>query len=260
MKIALGLEYCGSRYSGWQRQSHSRSIQECVEQAITQVANHPVEVVCAGRTDAGVHASKQIIHFKTTAQRSPRSWALGISRYLPSDISALWAQPVNEDFHARFSATSRSYRYYLLQRPSPPAILHQQIAWRHQPLHLENMQTAADCLLGKHDFTSFRATGCQAKTALRTIFDLKLSRINACIVLQITADAFLYHMVRNIMGTLVAIGLGKHPPKWCREVLEARNRKLAGSTAPARGLYLYDVAYPTPYTFPAPSSPLGMPL
>lgn len=256
MKIALGLEYCGGGYSGWQRQSHSRSVQECVEQAISQVADHEVETICAGRTDAGVHAAKQVIHFETSSERPPIAWVRGANSHLPNGISVLWAQTVEEGFHARFSAVSRSYRYYILQQLTRPAILNGRVAWQSRPLHLENMRTAATCLLGEHDFTCFRAAGCQAKSARRMISELKLFRANACVVLHITANAFLYRMVRNIAGTLMDIGIGKHPPERCREALEARDRALAGATAPASGLYLYDIIYPN-YAFPAPISPLG---
>jgi tRNA pseudouridine38-40 synthase len=250
MKIALGVEYCGSQFFGWQIQTQARSVQGCLEMALTKVANHPVTVICAGRTDTGVHAIGQVIHIDVTAQRSPRSWILGTNSNLPHDISILWAQEVDDSFHARFSATARHYRYIILNRFTRPAVLSQRVTWYYQPLDVERMQLAANDLIGTHDFTSYRALNCQAKNPVRTISQLNIFRQEDLIIIDISANAFLYHMVRNIAGVLMAIGSGKQPTSWAQTVLAARDRTAGGITAPASGLYFCQVDYPSPYIFP----------
>ncbi|NJO14607.1 MAG: tRNA pseudouridine(38-40) synthase TruA [Thioploca sp.] len=254
MRIALGVEYAGTRFCGWQFQPHAPSIQGCVEAALSKVAHHPVTVICAGRTDTGVHALAQVIHMDVTAQRSPRSWVLGTNANLPKDISILWAQPVDNNFHARFSASVRHYRYIILNRPTRPALLAKQVTWAHKPLNVEKMQIAANYLIGTHDFSSYRALACQAKNPIRTLFSLTVSRIDEQVIIEISANAFLHHMVRNIAGVLMTIGGGEQPPLWAKTVLEAGNRTQGGVTAPASGLYLCGVDYPSPYIFPKQST------
>lgn len=250
MRIALAIEYDGSRYNGWQTQKHGMGIQSLIEQALTKVANHNIDVTCAGRTDTGVHAVEQIVHFDSDADRDMRAWVLGGNANLPSDISILWAREVEEDFHARFSALSRSYRYIILNRDVRPAILADKVSWEYRPLDTEKMQLAAEPLLGKHDFSSYRTVHCQSKTPMRNIMRLDVSRYDDFVVIDIEANAFLHHMVRNIAGVLMAIGAGEEPVVWSREVLDKRDRTKAGVTAPAAGLYFMSVAYPEKYNLP----------
>jgi tRNA pseudouridine38-40 synthase len=251
MRIALGIEYAGSDFFGWQIQSHARSVQGCVEAALSQVANHPVAVVCAGRTDTGVHAVGQVVHADVSVQRTMRSWILGSNANLPRDVSILWAQAVDEHFHARFSAQVRHYRYVILNRPKTrPALLANRVTWEYKPLDVERMQAASHYLLGTHDFSSYRATACQAKNPVRTILRLVISKVGEKVIIDISANAFLHHMVRNIAGVLMTIGCGEQPPEWAHTVLEARDRRVGGMTAPAAGLYFCGVDYPSPYIFP----------
>jgi len=256
MRIALGIEYAGNNFFGWQIQPHAPSVQACVEAALSKVANHCVKVVCAGRTDTGVHALGQVIHADVTAQRSIRSWIFGTNANLPEDVSVLWAQMVDDNFHARFSAQLRHYRYIILNRPTRPALLSKRVAWEYRPLNIEHMQAGGNYLLGTHDFSSYRATACQAKTPVRTISRLKVYRVNEYVIIEISANAFLHHMVRNIAGVLMTIGYGEQTAEWARTILEARNRTLGGVTAPADGLYLSAVDYPEPYVFPKANPPL----
>ena len=254
MRIALGIEYDGSNFSGWQRQpSGIRAIQPLVEAALTRVAAHRVNVQCAGRTDAGVHATYQVVHFESEAQRDARAWILGANANLPRDVSVLWALPVPDDFHARFSAYARSYDYLLSHRRTRPALWQGKLSWECRVLDVVAMAQAAQLLLGEHDFSSFRAQGCQAKHPIRTLHRLDLTTTEACIVFRVEANAFLQHMVRNIVGTLLEIGRGKRPVAWAGEVLAARDRRQAGATAPPDGLYLTGVRYADAYGLPAPS-------
>lgn len=250
MRIALGIEYAGNEFFGWQFQPHARNVQACVEAALSKVANHPVKVVCAGRTDSGVHALGQVIHADVTAQRSTHSWLMGTNANLPKDVSVLWVQPVDDNFHARFSAHARHYRYVILNRPTRPALLVKRVTWEFKPLNVELMQAAANYLLGTHDFSSYRTVACQAKNPTRTVSRLTVSRVNEQVIIEISANAFLHHMVRNIAGVLMTIGCGEQPPEWADTVLEARDRTVGGVTAPADGLYLCSVDYPTAYVFP----------
>jgi tRNA pseudouridine38-40 synthase len=244
LRIAVGIEYDGGRYRGWQRQDHAPSVQAEVERALAFVADHPVAVTCAGRTDAGVHALAQVAHFDTTAARSPRSWVLGANTRLPPDVALLWAVPVDASFHARYSALSRSYRYLIHNRLSRPALLRRRVCWVHEPLDAAAMQAAAQALVGEHDFSAFRAAECQSRTPLRRLEQIEVSRTGERVALRVTANAFLHHMVRNIAGTLIAVGRGERPVEWVREVLESRDRRAAGHTADAGGLYLAGVRYP----------------
>jgi len=250
MKIALGIEYDGSTYNGWQSQKHGHGVQQEVEKAISTVANHEIKVICAGRTDTGVHALEQVVHFETTAQRSVRSWVLGANANLPKDISVHWAKPVAEDFHARFSALSRRYQYIILNQFSRPAVLSRRVTWQGRELDVGLMSHAAEALLGEHDFSSYRAVACQASSPIRTIQHLTVRRKGNFIVMDIQANAFLHHMVRNIAGVLISIGTGEKPVEWAKQVLEFRDRKLGGVTAAPDGLYFMHVEYPENYDIP----------
>jgi tRNA pseudouridine38-40 synthase len=244
MKIALGIEYDGSRFNGWQIQDNGYTVQACLEAALSRVADCPVTLVCAGRTDAGVHALEQVAHFETGVARQMRAWVFGGNVNLPREISVLWAQPVADEFHARFSATARHYRYRILNRPTRSALQAGRVTWECRPLSVERMREAAAYLIGEHDFSAFRAQGCQAKTPVRTVSRLEVRGEGEQVIVEVSANAFLHHMVRNIAGVLIAIGTGKADPSWAREVLESRQRRLAGVTAPPDGLYLYQVDYP----------------
>jgi tRNA pseudouridine38-40 synthase len=246
----MGIEYDGSRFCGWQRQHETRTVQGEIERAVSFVANESIQVVCAGRTDTGVHGSEQIVHFDTVAERRNRSWVLGCNANLPDDVTVLWTHPVNEEFHARFSALSRRYRYVILNRFTRPAILAGRVCWEHVQLDAVLMQQAATHLLGEHDFTSYRALACQAKHAVREVRELNVSREGEMIYIDIVANAFLHHMVRNIAGVLIEIGSGERGPEWSRELLELRDRSVGGVTAPPGGLYLVSVEYPESWRLP----------
>lgn len=251
MRIALGVEYDGQRFHGWQIQNGDLpTVQGRLQQALSKVANAPVELICAGRTDTGVHGLEQVVHFDTEAERSPRSWVLGGNANLSHDISVLWAQPVSEDFHARFSAQSRRYRYVILNRPVRSSLLSGRVTWQHRPLDEGRMAQAALHLLGEHDFSSYRAVACQSKTPFRHITRLDISRQDDLLFIDIEANAFLHHMVRNIAGVLMTIGYGEKEPDWAREVLEARDRTQGGVTAPPQGLYMMEVGYPAEFGLP----------
>lgn len=250
-RIALGVEYDGAAFSGWQMQAHARSVQAEVERALSRVAAHPVRVTCAGRTDAGVHATHQVVHFDTSAERPHRAWLMGGNANLPGSVALRWVREVDESFSARFSATARSYRYVILSQALRPALLRDRVSWTYKALDAQRMHAAGQALLGEHDFTSFRAVACQAKHPLRTLHRLSVRRAGDYLYLDVEANAFLHHMVRNIAGTLMAIGTGERPPEWAAEVLAARDRTVAGITAPAEGLYLVGVRYPEQYGIPA---------
>lgn len=250
MRLALGVEYAGEGFYGWQTQDNVRTVQQCVEIGLSRVANHPVKVYCAGRTDRGVHALGQVIHAEVHAARKLPAWILGTNTYLPADVKILWAQEVDEHFHARFSAMQRHYRYMILNRSSPPAVFAKKIAWEYRPLDAEKMHTAGQILIGKHDFSSFRAAGCQAKHPVRTVSQLRVSRQGEQVHIDISADGFLYHMVRNIAGVLMEIGQGTRPVTWASTVLDARDRNCAAMTAPADGLYFCGADYPLEYCLP----------
>ena len=249
-KIALGIEYSGSDFNGWQSQDHGRTVQQVIEQALSQVANQSITIQCAGRTDSGVHAIHQVVHMETDAVRSHHSWLLGTNVNLPFDVNVCWVRSVDGDFHARFSAISRSYRYIILNRDSRSALLHKKVTWECRSLDSDKMHEAAQCLIGEHDFTSYRAIACQAKSPIRTINRLTLKRRGDFILLDINANAFLQHMVRNIAGVLIEIGMGKRPVEWTEEVLNLKDRTLGGMTAPSDGLYLVNVEYPKNFSIP----------
>lgn len=248
MRIALGIEYDGIGFRGWQRQQPGvRSVQQHLEEALSHVADHAVEVVCAGRTDAGVHATAQIVHFDTEAVRPDKAWLLGVNTALPSDVRVLWKQETSGDFHARFSATARSYRYVILNRPMGSALDRHRACWQYHPLDQAAMGEAAQHLLGEHDFTSYRAAQCQAKHARRCVENIDVSRDGDYVFVDITANAFLHHMVRNIVGVLMAIGRGEHDTAWTQELLALEDRTVGGVTAPSCGLYLVAVRYPAQF-------------
>jgi tRNA pseudouridine38-40 synthase len=251
MKIAAALEYCGTHFHGWQRLKVDRSVQQCVEEALSKVADHPIKVVCAGRTDARVHARYQVIHFETDASREPHSWVFGANANLPTDVSLIWANQVDEEFHARFTAVARSYSYIILNRPARPGLYNPMLTWESRPLDVTRMLEAAGHLVGKHDFSSYRAQACQSHSPAREIYSLEVERQDNYVIINVRANAFLYHMVRNIAGVLIAIGSGQKEVDWSREVLNARNRSAAGTTAPSEGLYLVNVEYPEHFKIPS---------
>ena len=244
MRIALGLEYDGSRFLGWQTQPGGGTVQDAVEKAVSAIATAPTPVVCAGRTDRGVHALAQVLHFDTEAARPDSAWVRGVNALLPESIAVRWAEPVSDDFHARFSARVRTYRYVLLNRSERPALAARHAGWFHAPLDVEAMREAAQTLLGEHDFSAFRSSECQARTPVRVLHSLKIVRDRERVDFVLRANAFLHHMVRNIVGSLVYVGKGKHPAGWLRDVLDSRSRARAAPTFAAEGLYLESVEYP----------------
>lgn len=251
-RLALGVEYDGSAFRGWQtQQAGVRSVQACVETALSRVANQALQVVCAGRTDAGVHGLAQVVHCETAVQRSERAWVMGTNTYLPDDVRIVWARYVAADFHARFSAYGRAYRYLIFNHPLHRSALWRQRAhWHYHPLDEQRMQQAAHSLLGEHDFSAFRAAECQSRTPMRELRRLQVTRNGEWLCIEAEANAFLHHMVRNLVGVLLAIGEGRREPEWARRVLESRDRRQAGVTAPADGLYLTRVDYPASYAIP----------
>jgi len=251
MRIALGIEYDGTDFCGWQRLKSDPSVQAVVEQALSRIAAHPVEICCAGRTDAGVHGRCQVVHFDTPSQRDMRGWVLGACSNLPHSVAVLWAQPVAAEFHARFSARSRRYRYRILNRPVRAALDARYVTWERLPLDAERMHEAAQALLGEHDFSAFRALSCQAAHPRRTVLRVDVRRDGKHVIVDIEANAFLHHMVRNIVGSLLLIGRGERPVAWIGELLAGADRLLAGPTAPASGLTFIGPRYETHWGLPA---------
>ena len=251
MRIALGVEYDGSAFRGWQIQPGGGTVQNALQTALEEIAGQPVSVVCAGRTDAGVHATAQVVHFDTELKRPLTAWVRGVNTFLPPAVAVRWAQPVSDEFHARFSAFGRCYRYLLINRPQRTGVWHGRVGWYHHPLDVGLMQAGAARLLGEHDFSAFRAADCQAKSPVKLMRRAEVRRIGDLIVFDFEAGAFLHHMVRNLVGSLVYIGQGKHPPAWMSELLVARERRHAAPTFPADGLYLVDVSYEAHWNLPA---------
>ena len=249
-RIALGIEYDGSRFLGWQTQSGGGTVQDALEAALSGIANEAVAVTCAGRTDRGVHARAQVVHFDTSAQRPDSAWLRGVNALLPEAVAVLWSRRVAPDFHARYSAVSRSYRYVLLNRPVRPALAARYAGWHHAPLEVAAMREAAAQLLGEHDFSAFRSAECQAKNPVRTLHAIEIERAGDRIEFTLRANAWLQHMVRNIVGTLAYVGIGKHPPRWAKTVLESRDRSLAAPTFGPEGLYLEAVEYDLRWNIP----------
>lgn len=255
MRIALGVEYSGQQYYGWQRQQGMPTVQGKLEHALSKIAAHPVAVICAGRTDAGVHATGQIVHFDVDVQRAEPAWTLGVNSNLPKDIAVRWMHEVSSDFDARFSATARRYRYVIYNSPTRPGILPYGVTHCYHALNETWMQEAAPALLGEHDFSAFRAAHCQSNTPYRNMREISVVRHGDYIVIEVMANAFLHHMVRNIVGSLMVIGQGEQPPEWLAALLAGRDRKQAAATAKPNGLYLVDVTYPA--SFGLPRWPMG---
>jgi len=250
VRIALGLEYDGSSFCGWQTQPAGCAVQDTLETALAEIAGKAVSVVAAGRTDTGVHALGQVAHFDTDAERPDTAWVRGVNSLLPGAVSVLWAKPVPADFHARFSAQGRRYRYLLLNRPVRPGLMTGRAGWYHQTLDADAMARAAACLIGEHDFSAFRAAECQAKSPVRHLFKLDVRRVNDWIVFDLHANAFLHHMVRNIVGCLVYVGKGKYPVEWVADLLAQKDRKLAAPTFSPDGLYFAGVDYEPRWQIP----------
>ncbi|WP_131782966.1 tRNA pseudouridine(38-40) synthase TruA [Legionella gresilensis] len=244
MRIALGVEYDGSQYHGWQAQTGLHTVQQVIETAISRIADCKINVVCAGRTDTGVHATNQIIHFDCVKERSIRSWIQGANSYLPKDVCIKWGKEMPDNFHARYSALSRQYRYIIYNSAIRPALLRGNVTWQYRQLNHVHMHEASQYLLGENDFTSFRSVECQSNTPMRNIYHVQVTRQGDLVIIDIIANAFLHHMVRNIAGVLIAVGSGKKPVIWVHEVLKATDRRLGAETAPPYGLYLVNVTYP----------------
>lgn len=250
LRVALGLEYDGTAFAGWQSQRSSPAVQSLIEAALTPVAAEPVALICAGRTDAGVHACGQVAHFDTHAHRSARGWVLGANTNLPSDVNVVWARPVPRHFHARYSAEARTYRYYIFNRPVRSALAARGAAWIRHPLDHERMQSATSALIGSHDFSAFRSAAAQSHSPIRRVDELTVTRRGDFVIMQVTANAYLHHMVRNIAGLLITIGQGDQDPLWAHAVLASKDRAQGGPTAAAEGLYLWFVRYPRAFGLP----------
>ncbi len=251
VRIALGLEYDGSRFLGWQTQPGGGTVQDALQSALSAVAAEPVVVTCAGRTDRGVHARGQVVHFDTGATRPDGAWVRGVNALLPESVAVLWSRRVDPAFHARYAAFARTYRYVLINRPVRPALAARHAGWHHAPLDADAMREAAGYLVGEHDFSAFRAAECQAKSPVRTVHAISVERSGERIDIVVRANAFLHHMVRNLVGMLVYVGKGRHAPGWAREVLESRDRARAAPTFASEGLYLEAVDYEPRWGLPA---------
>jgi tRNA pseudouridine38-40 synthase len=250
MRIALGVEYDGGPYCGWQSQAEGLTVQDTLQAALSAIAGEKISVIAAGRTDTGVHGIEQVVHFDTQVERPLQAWVRGVNALLPNSVAVRWAHPVSEEFHARFSAQGRSYRYFLLNRSTRTALHAGKVGWHHLPLDLAKMQAAANSLLGTHDFSAFRASQCQAKSPIKTLQQLDIYREGEMLIFDVSADAFLHHMVRNIVGCLVYVGKGKYPVEWLAEVLASRDRKRAAPTFSPDGLYLRKVKYDAKWGLP----------
>lgn len=254
MRLALGISYNGQAYEGWQSQPSGLTVQDKLEEALSRFAAQPVSTVCAGRTDAGVHGLMQVVHFDTQLRREEFSWVRGTNRFLPPDIAVQWARPVPDEFHSRASATARRYAYVLLESPVRPSVDAGRVGWAFRPLDGQAMRQAAALLVGEHDFTSFRASGCQARTPVKTINRVAIERRGAYWRFEFEANAFLHHMIRNIMGCLLVIGQGQQPPGWMSDVLAARDRDAAAPTFSPDGLYFLGPVYDARWGLPERSA------
>jgi len=259
MRIALGVEYCGSAYTGWQSQRDGRGVQDAVERALAAIADADVGTIAAGRTDAGVHATLQVVHFDAGVTRPDTAWVRGVNSHLPFDIAVLWARPVAETFHARYAATARHYTYLLANRPVRPALLAGRTGWYHRPLDAAVMTEAAGALVGTHDFSAFRAAQCQARSPSRTLTSIAIGATGDCIRFDFSANAYLHHMIRNIVGALVYVGAGKQPPAWIAELLAGRDRTRAAPTFAPDGLYFTGADYDPVWELPSTRRPVALP-
>jgi tRNA pseudouridine38-40 synthase len=253
MRVALGIEYCGVGFCGWQSQPQGCGVQDALEAAVSAIAREQTGVTAAGRTDSGVHAAFQVAHFDTGVRRPLTAWVRGVNSYLPRGVAVLWAREVGEDFHARFAATQRGYRYVLLNHPVRPGLEQGRVGWHHRPLDAARMNEAAACLLGRHDFSAFRAAECQARSPVKDLRLARVARRGEYLLCDFQADGFLHHMVRNLMGCLVRIGAGTRPPEWLGEVLLGGDRTRAAPTFDAAGLYLTHIRYPAHFALPETS-------
>ncbi|TXI74741.1 MAG: tRNA pseudouridine(38-40) synthase TruA [Dechloromonas sp.] len=253
MRIALGVEYFGHYFRGWQSQAGGGTVQDALESALAAIAGQRVGTLCAGRTDAGVHAIQQVIHFDAPVERPLTAWVRGVNSNLPEGVAIRWAQPVSDEFHARFSAIGRRYRYLLLNRPQRPGLWQGRMGWHHLPLDLAAMQDAAPRLLGEHDFSAFRAAECQAKSPVKLMTEARVRQFGSLFVFDFAASAFLHHMVRNLVGTLVYIGKGSHAPDWVDALLQMRDRRLAAPTFAPDGLYFRGPVYEPHWQLPEPT-------
>lgn len=254
MRIALGIEYDGATFTGWQTQTGGRGVQDAVESALAQIAGSAIATICAGRTDSGVHALDQVVHFDTDATRPLTAWVRGVNRFLPASVAVRWARPVGEKFHARYGARRRRYDYWILNTPVRSPLAHTRAGWVFRPLNENAMVQAATYLVGQHDFTSFRSAECQAATPVRQLEKLLVERRGPLVRISVTANAFLHHMVRNIVGGLVYVGVGRRPHSWIKDVLQARDRTAGAPTFSAAGLYLARVEYDPALGLPAPGA------
>jgi len=257
MRVALGLEYCGRSFTGWQSQPGGRGVQDALERALAKIADAPVRTIAAGRTDAGVHATMQVVHFDADAQRRDTAWVRGVNANLPDDVAVLWAQPVAPEFHARFDAREREYTYLLSARPVRPALSAGRIGWYHRSLDVAAMQDGAAALVGTHDFSAFRAAECQAKSPVRTLSSVSISAAGDVVRFDFRANAYLHHMIRNVVGALVQVGAGKQSPSWIGELLAARDRTRAAPTFSPDGLYFTGVEYDAMWALPSTRRPIS---
>jgi len=258
-RIALGVEYAGDAFVGWQSQAGGGAVQDALEGALRAICAHPVRVHCAGRTDAGVHATAQVVHFDTWAERARGAWVRGVNALLPPAVVVRWAVEVDPSFHARYRACARRYRYILYNAPVRPALLARRVGWFHAPLDVARMAEAATCLVGRHDFSAFRAAGCQAKTPVRNMYAVSVVRSGAFIVFDFHADGFLHHMIRNLVGALCYVGKGRHPVGWIADLLASRDRSRGAPTFSPDGLYLCGVDYPSCWPLPGDGRIIALP-
>lgn len=254
-RIVLGIQYDGGPWQGWQTQPHGLTVQDCLERGLAKFAREPIATTCAGRTDTGVHALEQVIHFDTELLRDQASWLRGVNTFLPPSIAVQWAADVpvhggDDDFHARFSARARTYHYVLHNHPVRSPLLAGKVGWSFRPLALAPMRAAAECLIGSHDFSAFRSSQCQARSPVKSLYDVRIEQHGELIVFTLRASAFLHHMVRNIVGSLIYCGQGKHPPSWLNDVLQGRERKFAAPTFMPDGLYLAKIEYDAQWALP----------